>query len=235
MNTTTTHKTAGARGGNQYGEYRVRHASPKQVMFIKTLLSQKAHDINESEINFDTLNVQGAGELITKLLALPLKQGYVIPPTQRQINFAKKLIQDKEGGMELLNATLRGKQVTSLEQLDKQSVSGLINTLVAKVDKPLAITEVGAYLHNETIYSIRQGNESKKWQVWSFDDVDNKYKRNDTLLPILKELTPDNRLTLEQAIKYSVQTGICCHCGRTLTQLKSVAGGIGPICAKRYK
>lgn len=235
MTTTTQHKTAGARGGNQYGEYKVRHASPKQVMFIKTLLTQKAHDYKESDIDFTTLNVQGAGEIITKLLALPLKEGYVVPPTERQLNFAKKLVQDKEGGLELLNAVLKGKKVNSLEQLDKTSVSGIINSLVAKEDKPIAITEVGAYLHNETIYSIRQGNESKKWQVWAYDENAKKYLRNDTLLPILKEVTPDNRLTLEQAIKYSVQTGICCHCGRTLTQLKSVAGGIGPICARRYR
>ena len=232
---TTTHKQGGTKGGNQYGEYKVRHASDKQVMFIKTLLTQKAHNYNESEINFETLNVQGAGDMITKLLSLPLKEGYVIPPTERQINFAKKLIQDKEGGLELLNNVLKEKKVTSLEDLSKQSVSAIINTLINKTDVPLSITEVGAYLHNGTIYSIRQGQESKKWQVWSYNDIAKKYLRNDTLQPILKEITPNNRLTLEQAVKYSVQTGICCHCGRTLTVLKSVAGGIGPICAKRYK
>lgn len=232
MTTTTIHKVAGSTGGNQYGAYKVRHASSKQVMFIKTLLSQKAHDIKD--VDFDNLNVQGAGELITKLMALPLKEGYVLPPSTRQVYFAKKLVQDKEGGLELLNKYLKDDKVNSLEDLSRESISAIISNLITKNETPLKITDVGAYLYNDIVYSIRIGNESKKWQVWSYDDRQRKYLRNDTLLPILKELTPDNRLTLEQAISRSVQTGVCCHCGRTLTQLKSVAGGIGPICAKKY-
>lgn len=231
--TTTTHRTAGSRGGNQYGEYKVRYASPKQILFIQTLLTQKAH--NFTEIDFSTLNVQGAGDLITKLLALPLREGYVIHATEKQIAFVKKLSQDKEGGLELLTNVLKEQKVNAIEELSKQSVSALINTLLAKEDTPITVTEVGAYLYEGEIYSLRVGVESKKWQVWSYDENAKKYLRNDSLLPLLKKIQPSHRLTLEQAIKRSVQTGVCCHCGRTLTQLKSVAGGIGPICAKRYK
>ena len=231
--TTTTHRTAGSRGGNQYGEYKVRYASPKQILFIQTLLTQKAH--NFTEIDLSTLNVQGAGDLITKLLALPLKEGYVIAPSEKQINFVKKLSQDKLGGIELLTNVLQEQKVNAVEELSKQVVSGLINTLLAKEDTPVTVTEVGAYLYEGEIYSLRIGVESRKWQVWSYDENAKKYLRNDSLLPLLKKIQPANRLTLEQAIKRSVQTGVCCHCGRTLTQLKSVAGGIGPICAKRYK
>lgn len=230
--TTTTHRTAGSRGGNQYGEYKVRYASPKQILFIQTLLTQKAHNL--TEIDFSTLNVQGAGDLITKLLALPLKEGYVIAPSEKQINFVKKLSQDKSGGIELLTNVLKEQKVNAVEELSKQVVSGLINTLLAKEDTPVTISEVGAYLYEGEIYSLRIGVESKKWQVWAYDENAKKYLRNDSLLPLLKKIQPANRLTLEQAIKRSVQTGVCCHCGRTLTQLKSVAGGIGPICAKRY-
>ena len=38
MATKTKHRKAGARGGNQYGEYKVRYASEKQANFIKKLL-----------------------------------------------------------------------------------------------------------------------------------------------------------------------------------------------------
>lgn len=232
--TTTTHRTAGSVGGNQYGEYKVRYASPKQVLFIQTLLTQKAHNYKDGEIDFHTLNVQGAGDLITKLLALPLRADYVSQPTEKQVAFVKKLSQDKAGGLELLNKILADRKVNSVEQLSKEDVSLLIGTLKLYDTKPLAITEVGAYLYEGEIYSIRIGNESKKWQVWSYDDNAKKYLRNDSLLHILKELTPTNRLTLEQAISRSVQTGVCCHCGRTLTLLKSVASGMGAVCAKKY-
>ena len=123
--------------------------------------------------------------------------------------------------------------------MPKSDVSALINELRYKSDKevPISITDVGAYLLNGTVYSIRKGNQSKKWQVWTYDKNFGKYLREPIQTKedsILQQLVPTDRLTLETAIKYSVQTGVCCHCGRTLTVLKSVAGGIGPICAKRY-
>jgi hypothetical protein len=238
MTTTTRHRTGGSRGANGYGEYTVRNASNKQQLFIKTLLETKEHSFGEVDVV--SLNVQGAGELITKLLVLPNKAGIVVPATEKQISFATALIQKKEGGLDVLNHYLRNRKVNALEQLDRKDVSAIINELkVAQIKAlPIAITEVGAYLLDEVIYSIRIGNQSKKWQVWSYNDTYKKYLRETDKAKedsILQKVQPSNRLTLESAIKYSVQVGICCHCGRTLTVLKSVAGGIGPICAKRYR
>jgi hypothetical protein len=237
MTTTTKHRTGGSRGANGYGEYEVRHASPKQQLFIKTLLETKEHSFGN--IDTSSLNVQGAGEVITKLLALPNKAGVVIHATEKQISYATSLIQKKEGGLDTLNHYLYNRSVNAIEQLDRKDVSEIIAQLQHTPNKtiPIAITEVGAYLLDGTIYSIRLGNQSKKWQVWSYDKQEGKYLREPIQAKedsILQSVQPTNRLTLENAIKYSVQTGICCHCGRTLTVLKSVAGGIGPICAKRY-
>jgi Mg/Co/Ni transporter MgtE len=236
MSNTTTHRKGGSKGANGYGEYQVRYASDKQKKFIEQLLATKNHSYNNFNIN--DLNVQGAGEIINALLSCDNKAGVVIPPTERQVQFAQSLVTSKEGGQELLANVLQSKSVNSLEQLSRGDVSAIINSLkVAKVKEVvIKISEVGAYLLDETIYSIRLGQESKKWQVWSYDDNAKKYQRNDKEVEknVLEKVDETNRLTLDQAIKYSAQTGICCHCGRTLTVLKSVAGGIGPICAKRY-
>jgi len=237
MTTTTKHRTGGSRGANGYGEYQVRHASEKQQLFIKTLLETKEHSLGN--IDTSSLNVQGAGEVITKLLALPNKAGVVIHATEKQISYATSLIQKKEGGLDTLNHYLYNRKVNSIEQLDRKDVSEIIAQLQRTPNKavPITITEVGAYLLDGTIYSIRMGVQSKKWQVWSYDKQFGKYLREPNKVKedsILEKVQPTDRLTLENAIKYSVQTGICCHCGRTLTVLKSVAGGIGPICAKRY-
>jgi hypothetical protein len=122
-----------------------------------------------------------------------------------------------------------------LSQLGRADVSAIINSLKNVKDAPMKITEVGAYLLDGTIYSIRQSNESKKWSVWTYSAEANKYVRNDVVKnEVLKKVEPKDRLTLELAIKYSAQVGICVHCGRTLTLLKSVAGGMGAICAKKY-
>jgi hypothetical protein len=239
MPNTTTHRKGGSRGANGYGEYQVRYASERQKQFINNLLATKECEFDVAEINVAELNVQGAKDLITLLLKQPNKAGIVIPPTEKQLDFARALVTSKEGGQELLANVLQSKSVHSLEQLSRADVSAIINSLKNTKTKeiPIKISDVGAYLVDETIYSIRQGSESKKWQVWSYNAEAEKYLRNDKEVEktILEKVEVTNRLTLEQAIKYSAQVGICVHCGRTLTVLKSVAGGIGPICAKRYR
>ena len=239
MPNTKTHRKGGSRGANGYGEYQVRYASEKQKQFINNLFATKECEFDVAEINVDELNVQGAKDLITLLLKQPNKAGVVIAPTERQVSFAQSLVTSKEGGQELLANVLQARGVHSLEQLSRSDVSAIINSLKNTKTKeiPIKISDVGAYLVDETIYSIRQGSESKKWQVWSYNAEAEKYLRNDKEVEktILEKVEVTNRLTLEQAIKYSAQVGICVHCGRTLTVLKSVAGGIGPICAKKYR
>jgi len=234
MSNTTTHRKGGSKGANGYGEYKVRNASPKQVAFIEKLLATKNHNYNN--LNLTELNVQGAGEIINALLSCDNKAGVVIPPTERQVQFAQSLVTSKEGGQGLLANVLQSKGVHELSQLSRADVSAIINSLKNVKDAPMNITEVGAYLLDGTIYSIRQSNESKKWSVWTYEGGNvNKYVRNDVVKnEVLKKVEPKDRLTLELAIKYSAQVGICVHCGRTLTLLKSVAGGMGAICAKKY-
>ena len=233
MPNTTTHRKGGSTGANGYGEYQVRYASERQKQFIQNLLATKNHNYNN--LNLAELNVQGAGEIINALLSCDNKAGIVIPPTEKQLQFAQALVTSKEGGQGLLANVLQSRGVHELTQLSRGDVSAIINSLKLVKNAPMKITEVGAYLLDGTIYSIRQASESKKWSVWTYSDEVKKYVRNDVATKeILKKVEPTDRLTLELAIKYSAQVGICVHCGRTLTLLKSVAGGMGAICAKKY-
>jgi hypothetical protein len=50
----------------------------------------------------------------------------------------------------------------------------------------------------------------------------------------VRELGPEHRLTLEQAKEFGALYGTCCVCGRTLTDEKSIAAGIGPVCAGKF-
>ena len=100
------------------------------------------------------------------------------------------------------------------------------------------VTSVGAYLFGGIVYSIRRDRKTYEWQVWTFVDKQKKYVRipqpsRERLL--LKRISPMRRLTREMAMNYSIETGLCCHCGRTLTAGKSVSRGMGPICAKNYQ
>lgn len=44
----------------------------------------------------------------------------------------------------------------------------------------------------------------------------------------------DWQLSLEEAQKFGKIYGVCCMCGRTLTDETSIANGIGPICAGKF-
>lgn len=228
----TKHRAGGSRGANGYGEYQVRYASDKQKNFIKKLLEQKQHNFTGE---LDTLNVQGAGELITNLLSLPDKVGFVDVASEKQVSFAQSLALSKEGGQELVNQVLQLGKFQSLEQIPKKQMSNLINTLRSKEDKKATITDVGAYLYEGVVYSVRKNYHSGRLFLYTFDEVAKKYLINiPATKKFLPKLLPTHRLTLEEAEKYSANTGVCCHCGRTLTALKSVAGGIGSVCAKHY-
>lgn len=226
------HKIGGTKGGNQYGTYQVRHASPKQIDFINKLLQKKEHNL---VVDLSTLNVQGAGDLITNLLSLPDKVGFVDYASDKQVSFAMSLVESKEEGMKILTDSLQLSKVSSLDKMSKQQISLLITQLRNAEEKKPTVTEVGAYLYEGVVYSIRK-NLNDNLIVWTYNQEIKKYERNySATKKLLNKITPNHRLTLEEAEKYSAQTGLCCHCGRTLTVLKSIAGGIGPICAKNYR
>lgn len=49
-----------------------------------------------------------------------------------------------------------------------------------------------------------------------------------------RHVNHDMKLTLEQAKTFGAIYGVCCVCGRTLTDENSIAAGIGPICAGKF-
>lgn len=50
----------------------------------------------------------------------------------------------------------------------------------------------------------------------------------------VRKLSEDTLLPLEEAQKFGRLYGVCCACGRVLTDENSIAAGIGPICADKF-
>jgi hypothetical protein len=48
---------------------------------------------------------------------------------------------------------------------------------------------------------------------------------------MMKQLSAATKMSLEEAKAFGALYGTCCVCGRTLTDEKSIAAGIGPVCA----
>jgi hypothetical protein len=50
----------------------------------------------------------------------------------------------------------------------------------------------------------------------------------------IRLLSKSTRMTREQAAHYGHLYGVCCNCGRTLTDETSIAQGYGPVCAQYF-
>ena len=226
MTTQTKHKRAGSKAGNQYGTYKVRTITTAQVNFLKKLLEQKKHDVDVSSINFDEINVQLGTELIDQLLKAEDKVQRLA--SDRQLAYVTSLADNRVGGDVVLNKIKNGtptaKEVSLwIEQLKNSPYS-----------QTITISDTGAYRYQGIVYSIRKGRQSGNWQVFSLNAETNKWEYDGKAYKVLYYLQDTDRLTLNEAIEASGQTGSCVHCGLTLTALKSVTGGMGSTCAKKY-
>lgn len=94
--------------------------------------------------------------------------------------------------------------------------------------------EVGFYKVGEEIYKVqknRAGTSSyAKRLVCEGGSSDWEYVGKSPF----GSLTPENRMTMEEAAEWGQETGQCMVCSAVLTDPESIARGIGPICATRF-
>lgn len=51
---------------------------------------------------------------------------------------------------------------------------------------------------------------------------------------VVRQLSEDTKMSLQEAKWFGALYGVCCVCGRVLTNEDSIASGIGPVCAKGF-
>jgi len=125
------------------------------------------------------------------------------------------------------------KDILTYAQVHPSKSSDKINAVNFVYHEP----DIGAYLHDGKIYSVRMDRKSNQIQAWEYNKERKEYRRpffSADERRILYSLRASARFTLSLAEKYSIETGICCHCGRYLSAKKSVANGMGPVCRKHY-
>lgn len=111
-----------------------------------------------------------------------------------------------------------------------------LEAILRKLDAPerKRVTEDGMYrMANGTIVKVQvavngSGNLYAKRLVPNGTSGTFEYAPG-----LITKLTPDDRMTVEEAAEFGKLYGFCCVCGRTLTDEGSIAAGIGPICAGR--
>jgi hypothetical protein len=94
----------------------------------------------------------------------------------------------------------------------------------------IKVTE-GFYLVNAGAFKVKRAKESGRLYAMKLDLNTGKFEYDKGAI---YNLRPETRMTKEQAAAYGRRTGVCMICSRTLTDPKSIAQGIGPICIKGF-
>lgn len=145
--------------------------------------------------------------------------------SERQVSFITTLVDERAYG-----------EVIDFATLTSENASTLITNLLAMkkvVDgREVAPLKLGVYCNPKgVIYRIHKSRETGALYAKMFDIEEMAF----VYAPgAVRTLTAEMKMTLEEAKRFGVETGICCLCGAYLTDAKSVAEGIGPVCAKRF-
>lgn len=173
---------------------------------------------------------------------------YADSATEAQIRFLSTLAQEiaELNGVELIDLT------EQFAKLSKREASAKIEELKTQVQKlraarwaqeraeraereaarKAAITvEAGIYLFNGVVHKVQKAvHGSGNLYAKVLQDGAFVYAPG-----AIRSLLPEHRMTLEQAKEYGQLYGVCCNCGATLTDEKSIEAGIGPVCARKFR
>lgn len=138
----------------------------------------------------------------------------------RQVEFIEKLLTER---------VYSGEEI-DFEVLSSKDASDLIGQLLNAPRAKGVVGEVGMYrMPNGDIYRVHPSKTSSRLYAKKLDALGGGF---DYEAGAIYRLKPEHKMTLEQAKAFGMETGMCCVCGIFLTDPKSVADGIGPVCAK---
>lgn len=150
--------------------------------------------------------------------------------TYKQLNFIEKLAAERQTWASA-NLNLEAVRSGTIKE-----ASDLISTLLSiprEVKQhtgaiPFAEIKAGSYwTTNGQIARVRKSRTTGRLYAEILNDA-NVFVYDRGAVFHLKA-----RMTLDEAKSWGVEHGICCICAKLLTDPKSIAAGIGPVCATR--
>jgi hypothetical protein len=187
---------------------------------------------------------------------------YVRPQTMRRPNAAPMPMSDKQRAFLTKLAAERGAPMAddTLATMTKSQASQAIDFLLTQPTKPRAaaaagdatqqgttttrppVTEMGMYRDADgIIYKVQESQTTGNLYAKALTAIKGqRLNEQDEIVRwefayapgAMRTLSADDRLSIDDAKAFGIRYGVCCVCGRTLSDAKSVAAGIGPICAK---
>lgn len=245
----------GARAANQYGEFTVHYATPKQVRFIAFLL--ESHNLaslaNSTVFDLPRLreavlagkvNKKAASDAIDRLLACPEipattyadeKPAVRRPASEKQVALITKLAAERDWNpnghrgdnpsADTISDVLAGIVVES------RDASAAIDFLFGCAKAPVSLAtrdDAGVWVAADgTLFRVYLGQQSGRMLMKKVVGHDLEYVGQARLEGL-------RRATAEEVGTWGKVTGTCLHCERRLDDPVSVDRGIGPVCWAKY-
>jgi hypothetical protein len=167
----------------------------------------------------------------------------ILAATEKQLSFIKSLASEILGSDDLANQFIVKLHEDGALQT-RMLVSGVIDELIAKrnAKRAEALPRPGRVELDPGMYKTADGTIYKVQKA--VHGSGHVYAKK--LVPpaefggnaefiyapgALRGLMPEQKMTLEEAKAWGALYGTCVRCGRTLTDERSIADGIGPVCA----
>jgi hypothetical protein len=159
--------------------------------------------------------------------------------TPKQIAFVNRLAGEKDLTPELAQS------VAMIESSPSRAASSLIDILISRPRRrvapaaaPAPVVDLtdGIYRAGHKIFKAYIGQSGRllcKELVQGFDAFDDAWSFEYRGMAH-RYVKVSDKMSLVEAKEFGAIYGICCCCGRTLTDEGSIAAGIGPICARRF-
>lgn len=165
------------------------------------------------------------------------------PASQKQFDFIKKLLSEKEVDADTQMAVDLCRELAVEGTLTSRAASKLIDRLLPlprKTDERSRI-DAGIYAVQTQdlghiivrVYLGQQSGQMLAKQVFVLDG-DVSYDYLGTARKVLGSAVTWTRLELKEVGALGITTGHCLICGRRLDDPESVDRGIGPVCAQNY-
>lgn len=165
--------------------------------------------------------------------------------TERQISFLTSLITER--GLSLDKAVMLTFNTDQTEtfEIGRRECSQMIDAVKAvrrpERERPAAPDlEAGMYKVGQDIFRVKISKSSGKpyAEILCHEAILNGNYTDAAVWfeyapGAVRRITPENRMTLDQCAEFGLLFGTCCVCARELTDPKSIAKGIGPICEKK--
>lgn len=182
----------------------------------------------------------------------------LIPASDKQVSFIKKLMAERQYGDVYVQTQLDACHVATIEEFSKSMASNVIGVLLNEPKKKVSHAPAkqnveafpGFYTDGEKYYEVVQSKQGHKYakvlvikvvatcggcEYCDGEDTCKKSKASWSYAPgAMKNFQQWEKVSPEKATEFGKKWGCCMACGRTLTKTESIEAGIGPICAGKF-